>query len=58
MINILSSNHLIFFLNKSLFSYYKCFIFNEKNDFIKLVVFQVYGLFERVLKTLKSTNIT
>ena len=29
-----------------------------ENDFIKLVVLQVYDLIEIVLKTLKSTNIT
>ena len=28
-----------------------------KNDFMKLVVFQVYDLIEIILKTLKSTNI-
>ena len=28
-----------------------------KNDFMKLVVFQVYDLIERILKTLKLTNI-
>ena len=29
----------------------------NKNNFMKLVVFQVYGPIEKVLKTLKSTSI-
>ena len=40
-------------LNKSLFSHYKCFIFNGKMILWNWLFFKVYGLIERILKTLK-----